>query len=108
MLFVMFVVSCLNVLYMYIIYVDVHYCSHDTIICGYLRVLFGFWSSCFISVPIRFPCGVVILFGTSCYDVPALFIPMFLQSSFFFCGFICRLVLCLASLYVMLQPYYSD
>jgi hypothetical protein len=35
---------------------------------------------------------VVVLFGTSCCDVPVLFIPMFLQSSFFFCRFICLLV----------------
>jgi hypothetical protein len=104
MLFVVSVVSCLNVLYMYIVYVGVRYCNHDTITCSYLRVLFGLPSSCFISIPIRFPYGVVVLFGTSCCDVPVLFIPMFLQCSLFSCRFICLLVLCLASLYVRLQP----
>jgi hypothetical protein len=78
MLFVISVVSCLNVLYMYIVYVGVRYCNHDTITCGYLRVLFGLWCSSFISIPLRFPYGVVVLFGTSCFNVPALFIPVFL------------------------------
>jgi hypothetical protein len=104
-LFLMSVVSFLTVLYMYIIYiiyVGVYYCIHGIITCGYLRVLFGLWSSCLISILIEFPYGVVVLFGTCC-DVPVLFIHMFLQSTFFICRFIGLLVLCLASLYVRLQ-----
>jgi hypothetical protein len=76
--------SCLNVSYMHIIYVGVHYCNRDTITCGCPQMLFALWSSYFISIPIGFPYAVVALFGTSCCDVPALFISMFLRSSFFF------------------------
>jgi hypothetical protein len=60
----------------------------------YLRVLFGLWSSLFSFYSHSISYGVVVLFGTRCCDVPALFIPMFLQSSFFFCRFICLLVMC--------------
>jgi hypothetical protein len=99
MLFVMSV-SCLNVLYIHIVYADFRYCNNGTITCDMLKCRFGLWCSCFISNPIRLPYWVVVLFGTSCCDVPVLFIPMFLQSSFFFCRFICLLVMCLASLCV--------
>jgi hypothetical protein len=36
----------------------------------HLRVLFCSWSSLFLSTPIWFPYGAVMLFGTSCCDVP--------------------------------------
>jgi hypothetical protein len=77
-------ISCLNVLYMYIIYVGVCYCNHETITCGTFDCCFGLWSSFFNSIPIQFPYGVAVLFGTSCCDVTVLFILMFLQFSLFF------------------------
>jgi hypothetical protein len=93
MLFFMSVASCLSVLYVYVHHLYLLCCcNHGTIIYGYLPVLFGLCYSCFISIPFRFPHGVVVLFETSWSDVPILFITVFLQCDLFFCRFILFLI----------------
>jgi hypothetical protein len=50
-----------------------------------LKCCLGCGLVCLISIPIRFPYGVVALFGTRCFDVPSLFL-CFFGLVFYFVG----------------------